>query len=68
MMTTAADVWSALPYSVRHRLASVADAGLAEGVDNTVWTLARIQVTPWALLPLPIRELIHDATTCQEME
>jgi hypothetical protein len=61
MSCTSQEVWAAIPYAARSAL-----AGHVSDVDR--WTNERIQVTPWCLLPLWIKEMIHAETTCEEME
>jgi hypothetical protein len=67
MICTTAQVWSALPYVAREALLTLIDLS-DSGIDTSVWDSRRIQVTPWALLPLEIKERLHDVTTCGVME
>ena len=70
MTISTAQVWSAIPYSVRFALIpeDLADCDGMEAVDLDVWTNQRIQVTPWSLLPQPIREALHAMTTCDQAD
>jgi hypothetical protein len=67
MICTTAQVWSALPYVAREALLTIIDPS-DSGIDTDVLDSRRIQVTPWALLPVEIKERLYDSTTCGVME
>ena len=65
MSATTREVWASLPY--RARAALLPDDLTRTGSDLSIWTVERIQATPWTLLPDGIKQAIYDETCCEEI-
>lgn len=67
-MITTRQVWSVLPYSVRRVLIPEGIYTDYPALDADTWTLDRIQVTPWYILPAEVKEAIHGMVSCSAMD
>lgn len=67
-MITTRQLWSALPYSARRVLVPEDIYTDWPALDPAVWTLGRIERTPWYILPPEAKEAIHGMVACTEME
>lgn len=67
-MVTTKQVWSVLPYSARRALIPEDIHTDYPTLDSNIWTLDRIERSPWYTFPPEVKEAIHGMVSCSEMD